>query len=252
MDTKSMSQWLLAAYQRGETIRLPEDFTLTEQQAYQVQKEVSFALGYPLQHIRHWKVGASCKQSKGISAPIYPYQIYLNGSQLKRRDFRQLYVELEWAYRLGETVTEPVDVSSLDAVSSLFDNVYCAFELVDSRLTNWQSHSAALRLADNQVTAGLVLGEAISKQELVNPNQVSHDTVLDGDKHYAATGGHPLGQPLETIALTINDLITRVGQLEKGSIITTGSWNGLVPVAHAGHVQGCFSQQFSVDFHLVD
>ncbi len=248
----AISDQIIKAYGSGEPISIARAHELSIQDAYRIQEQVSTGLGFPLAKVKHWKVGASSMDGLAISAPIYSDVIYANDVRLKRAHYQNLEIELEWAFQLAKNLDSPIETDSLKELSAYFDQVFCAFELVDSRLDDWKHQSPAVRLADNQVTSGLVLGDIIPKEVWAQPCHVTHQITLDGVEQLDGSVRHPLGNPLFTIALTINDLIRRVGFLEKGHIITTGSWNGLLPVNHALHIEGCFEQKYSVSVALTD
>jgi len=246
----SIGQQIIAAHQSGRAIDLDCHCDLSISECYQIQNQVMQAKGYTQDNIMHWKVGVNSVDGSAFSAPIFPDTVFSKNCILSRSDYCDLNVELEWAYRLNKTLTQTIDTDNLKGFEQAFNVVYCVFELVDSRLTAWKSMPNSLRLADNQLNAGLVLGDPLDSKLFNSPDKVSHQLIIDKGAVERGIGGHPLGDPMQVIIKGLNALIERTGGLKEGTIIITGSWNGLNPVQKSKDVHASFVDQYAVNLYL--
>jgi 2-keto-4-pentenoate hydratase len=111
-------------------------------------------------------------------------------------------------------------------------------ELVDTRVTGPLAQDAMVKLADNQVNAGLVVGDRASGWAGADFGAVQAkftagpEVILDG------AASVPGGAALETFAALAQDLGPHCGGLKQGQIVITGSLHPLVFVAKGTEVQG--------------
>lgn len=202
-------------------------------QAEAVQDGVGGALGGwdGVSAAAFWKSGGA--QLEAIShAPLLPA-----GSAPWHRPA----VEAEIAFRVGRDVDAAL-AATLDQATAqaLMDAMAVSIEVVDSR---WQDPAQAepwLRVADGQSHAALVLGPWL-------PLAPRHDwsrqpcTVHIGGQIAASQGRHALGHPAAVLPAWLRHA-TRGPQGEArvvraGTVVTTGSWVGSLPVQRGDTVE---------------
>ena len=206
----------------------------TPQEAYQVQTEVAarcdwFAGGPPL----FWKSGGPSRDSVLTHAPLPPAGVVRNPGHLKEMPFAMRGIEAEIALRLGQPVdTEMVSVLDAEGASKLVDAMAVSIEIVDSR---WQQGMAApvlLKLADLQSHGALVLGDWVPFRA-VDWAQQECRVQVGGQPEVVRRGTHMLGDPAWLLPQWLRHACARFGPLPLGTVVTTGTWVGILP-AQAG------------------
>ncbi len=216
------------------------------EQAYEVQDQVAQALGWggsaPAQH---WKSGGASRQVTLTHAALAPAGVRESPTNLCDMIFFNRAFEAEIALRLGRMVT-PEQAAALtpEDAHALVDAMAVSIELVDSRWAEAGRADALLRLADAQSHGALVLGEWRPYERrdwaaqtcMVDISKAGDASVKTGSpagqetRQIKATGSHSLGDPAWLLPIWLRHG-TRHGQsLDKGSVFTTGTWVGLVPV----------------------
>ncbi len=142
--------------------------------------------------------------------------------------------EAEIAFRLKSDLKGP-NVTEADVLAAT-DAVAACFEIVDSRITNWQIKIADT-VADNASCGMMVLGD-----NWVDPRSVD----LLGSKAVVAKNGEflsqgfgaaTLGSPLAAVAWLANTLGARGIPFLAGEIILSGSLVALEPVTSGDRMQ---------------
>jgi 2-keto-4-pentenoate hydratase len=161
---------------------------------------------------------------------ILASRVWTTPASLRAAEYPMFGVEPEIAYRLdvdvgsGRTVT----LEEFDRMAS----VVPAIEVVESRFAGYKSMPPIHRAADFNSNAGLVIGKVwsgVTTQALVDlaVEMRSGETVLASKK-----GSHPTGDP-RLPAIAFLNSPTRPDRIPRGTILTTGSYAGLL-IAKAG------------------
>ena len=205
---------LLDADDWADVVRAPAD-------AQAVQAALAPALG--------WRVAGS-QQGPG-RVPGY----WKSGAPLHLRG-----IEAEIALRLGREVTAEMAAALQPGDGlELIDGITAAIEVVDTR---WRQHLKApplLLAADGLCHGALVLGPWQDASRLLpreSPRDWSAQVCrlrVGAAPLQAFTGTHPLGDPLWLLAGWLQELVRRYGSVPAGTVVTTGTWNGLA-FAQAG------------------
>lgn len=182
---------------------------------------------------RHWKSGAAHREQPLSHAPLLPHGVRLvQGRQvasLRDMVFNAPGVEAEIALRLARDVT-PAQAMALahDHAADLVDAMAVSIEVVDSRWTGGLE-SAWLRTADFQVHGALVLGDWQPWQARAWALQSCRLTIGDADP-VDRVGTHPLGDPAWLLPIWLRHLTRHGATVPAGTIVTTGTWTGMIPV----------------------
>ena len=175
-----------------------------------------------------WKTGAASAAATPYIAPIPPQQVYTGPASLPAKDHHMIGVEAELAYRFAEDLPPRDKPYSPEEVMAAIEGVYVAIEVVDTRLAEWQKAGDWWRLADNQITAGLVIGSGRTDWQDLDPLQQNVELLFDGVTEVSRKGTHPIGDPRPLLPWVANHCTGRSGGLKAGDVIITGSWTGLI------------------------
>lgn len=202
-------------------------------QAYAVQVAVMAQLTGQSGVPRHWKSGGPSRDLPLTHAPLPPAGVWASPANAGDWAFHQRGIEIEVALRLGQAVdANRAQQLSPDAVDHLIDAMAVSIEVVDSR---WQQASAAaplLRLADFQSHGALILGDWVPYVRRDWAAQTCQVTV-GALPPLRRQGSHSLGDPAWLLPQWLQRACALYGELPAGTVVTTGTWVGIVP-AHRG------------------
>ena len=199
--------------------------------AYAVQQQVAEALGwFPDGTPRHWKSGGPSRGVVLTHAPLAPSGVRTSPADFTDLHFNAPGIEAEIALRIGRDVT-PAQAAMLtpESAAGLVDAMTVSIELVDSRWRNGPNAPALLRLADSQLHGALALGEWVPYPP-AHPWKTQRCEVRIADRTIDKTGTHPLGEPAWLLAAWLRHATRFGGSVAAGSVVTTGSWCGILPI----------------------
>ncbi|WP_428649644.1 hypothetical protein [Roseibium sp.] len=175
----------------------------------------------------------ACKPGQPvIMAPIYASDIRPSGASFPTPAGDLVGVELEIGFRILKPLPAP---GSADFRQKLRDSVALVpvIEVVLTRLEDPNTVSPMLRLADNQLNGGLVVGpERTDWQDL---DLTRATATLDFGETRVLDGTVPVpgGDAFENLCKLVDLAGTHCGGLQPGQVAITGSLNGL-PYIEAG------------------
>lgn len=206
-------------------------------EAYAVQDAVAATLGWFGGGVpRHWKSGGGSRQAALTHAPLPPAGVRtaIGNEPADVRDLplHTRGIEAEIALRLGADVDAARAAAlSPQAAHALVDMMAVSIEVVDSRWREGTQAPALLRLADQQSHGGLVLGEWLPYAERDWATQ-GCTVRIGNDPPATYVGTHSLLDPAWLLPLWLRHA-TRGGVVAAGTVVTTGTWCGLLQ-ARAG------------------
>ena len=206
----------------------------TPEEAYQVQTEVAARCGWlssgpPL----FWKSGGPSRDSVLTHAPLPPAGVVRSPGNLKEMRFAMRGIEAEIALRLGQAVdAEMAKALDADGACKLVDAMAVSIEIVDSRWQQGMAAPALLKLADLQSHGALALGDWVPFRAVDWAQQACRVQV---GKHpeVVQRGTHMLGDPAWLLPQWLRHACARFGTVPAGTVVTTGTWVGILP-AQAG------------------
>lgn len=134
-------------------------------------------------------------------------------------------IEAELAFIMGTDVVE-VD---RDSVIAAVAEVAVAFEIVDSRVSDWDI-SIVDTIADNASSALYVLGEARVLVDQVQTQQVQMVTTEDGVIISEGTGADCLGDPINAL-VWVAETAAKLGRpLRAGEVVLSGALGPMRPM----------------------
>ncbi|WP_110472900.1 2-keto-4-pentenoate hydratase [Williamsia limnetica] len=135
-------------------------------------------------------------------------------------------IEAEVAFTLSRDITAPITVD--DAPGYVAD-VYASFEIVDSRIVNWDI-SLADTVADNASSGLYVLGDRIDRADApdlaaIEMSMTENDTEVSKGK-----GADCLGSPWHALVWLANTALAYGTGLRAGDVVLSGALGPMVPV----------------------
>ncbi|HEU0157081.1 MAG TPA: 2-keto-4-pentenoate hydratase [Stellaceae bacterium] len=201
--------------------------------AYQIQDAVTRQLGAA---IGGWKVGAASPTTAAFCAPIHADMVRPSPAFYSAAELRLIGIEAEIAFRLGRDLpprASPYDRAEVTAGASL----HPVIEVVDSRYADFRSLDRPSILADNFSNGGLVYARAVDNWASFDLSRTAIIVTEDG-KPFAessAAARDPIGALVE-----FANLMNRRGGAKAGTIVTTGSWTGMVFTKRGAHIVADF------------
>ena len=212
---------------------------ITIDEAYRVQlRTIERRLGDG-EHVVGKKIGITAKavmQMLGVDQPDFGHLLsgmtYNEGEPLDSSRFCQPRGEGEIAFILGKDLTGP-GIKGPDVLAAT-ECLMPAFEIVDSRVTDWKIKIQDT-VADNASAAAFVLGDtAVSARgvDLANCGMVLEK---NGEIIGTGAGAASLGNPVNAVAWLANTLGELGIGLKAGEVILSGSLSIMFPI-QAGDV----------------
>jgi 2-keto-4-pentenoate hydratase len=204
----ALIEQLVACHREGGQLKAADwtDAVRDEAEAYAVQDGVAQALGW---RFERWKSGGASAQGPFSHSPVNP----IAAKSL-------LGIEAEVALR--------VDAAGAPEAMCI------AVELVASRWQEGLDAPALLRMADHQSNAGLLLGDWQPYREL-DWAQLEWRLSLAGQPDVVRRGGHSLSNPAGVLPAWLRHATRHGASMGAGTVVTTGAWGGLHPLAGATH-----------------
>lgn len=210
--------------------------------AYRIQAGVSAALGETPALIKT----AIQPDGTGIAAPIFGSRFGRSGDfALSRATVTGLEVEVGLV--LGADI--PVETARTDeaAIVEAIDHYFVGIEVCGTRYRDRLAASVQAGLADNMSSYGYVINPA-EREPGADIDSFDVQLSLDGVQLQAGPARHSFGTVLNSFVAYAKAQVPAY-PLKAGTIITTGSLCGLVPVAGTGRVKAVLGSH-TVEFTL--
>lgn len=214
------------------TTRFPE---LSLTQAYQVSKLFLAKREARGERVVGKKIGLTSKVVQdmlGVHQPDFGFltnkMMYSSGAEIEFGQLIQAKSEGEIAFILKHDLKGP-NVTP-EAVMAATESVAACFEIVDSRVENWQIKIQDT-VADNASCGVFVIGDKVS------PEQVDFENCKmvirnKGEIVAEGKGSAALGSPLNCVAWLANALGEYGVELKAGDVILSGSLAAMIPCQH--------------------
>ncbi len=227
-DTSLLAQRLADAHKAGRHDVDPTTYAaLVRAEAFDIQQRVMSALGHTPGLIKT----AIAPDGTGIVAPIYARYFGTSGSfQLPSANVVGLELEV------GLVLNADVDGADEAATLAAIDHYFVGIEICGTRYTDRAAAGATGGLADNMSALGYVR-DPLPRQAGTTIDGMTVTLEFAGKPIHSAVAKHSFG-----IVLASYLAYARSQQpflpLRAGTVITTGSLCGLVPITGTGHVVG--------------
>jgi 2-keto-4-pentenoate hydratase len=202
--------------------------------AYEIQDAVTRQLG---EAVGGWKIGVASPATAAFCAPIYARMIRPSPACYEPEELRLIGIEAEIAFCLGQDLLPRPAAYNRDEVAA-GTALHPAIEVVDSRYADFRSLDRPSILADNFSNGGLVFGTAIREWNALDLGDTRITVTEDGEPFADSRGGaarDPLGALVEFV-----NLMSNRGGAKSGTLVTTGSWTGMVFTKCGAHITADF------------
>lgn len=216
------------------------DAALTVDEAYRIQRAVAKEMGWFADGHAAWKVGGIAPDMSASPLPV----VLPSGAVWPAARAHGLTMEAEIAVRLARTPAHA------DEVLGCIGEVCASIELVSTRLADGLSAPTAWKIADQQVHAVLVAGQARPFAPIDWAAQ-SFTVEINGERVRQAAGTAVNGDPLSTLPWLFAQAERAGLPLHAGDLITTGAW-AVIPVAAGDHVRVVFDGLAPVEITCAD
>jgi 2-keto-4-pentenoate hydratase len=249
-DSEALGRLLGAAWARpGARIVVPAGLVPADNDgAYLAQLALLRRMGAG---IGGWKVGAKSSDGPVQGAPLPLPCIHPNGATLRRADFAVLGIELEIMFRFGRDLAPGpaalTDAQVLDCVAAVGASV----EIVASRLEGWPDVPKPLQLADLQNHGALVVGEMVGYDAGIDFLAPPARLAFNGQAIFDGAGSNPAGDPRRLLHWVVAQCRRQGMTLSAGTVITTGSYTGMVFPTAPGVVTGTIAGLPPIRFEIV-
>jgi len=233
--TLSAVDLLVAARQGGPALRSADLRPADAAAAYALQDALLERIG----PIGGWKVGAKTATALPTCAPLPASGIVPTGTSLQLIPSSLRGIEVEIALRVRRDISfSPQEIDAL-TLDDLFDAVFPAIEVVETRLADFIDADPFSKLADLSSHGTLVVGPASSIQpgEVQLP-QLRALLTFDGQSVADTIGGNPAVDLLRLTRWLARHCAQRGSPLRKGQIVTTGSCTGMLFAQSQQKVEG--------------
>jgi 2-keto-4-pentenoate hydratase len=203
---------------------------LTVDQAYEIQASLLRLREGKGEKISGYFVGLTdpaAQKRFAIQEPIWGviFKSMVEGDKIiYQKGFRNVLVETEIGFRIGEDILEPVkDTESLKkAVVAVFP----AIHLPDFAYADMKLITAGDLIASNVGTRKILIGETVKQDD---PNAVTVKLFHNEAEIASGVGKNALGDQWGVLKWAVNDIIARGGKVKKDYIILTGVISKAIP-----------------------
>lgn len=203
--------------------------------AYAVQDQVAAALGWFADGPpRHWKSGGPSRQAPLTHAPLPPAGVWPSPARAGAWPFQQRGIEAEVALRLGRAV-DAQQAAALDLAQAraLVEAMCVSIEIVDTRWAEGLQAPALAKLADLQAHGALVLGGWVAFDPVHDWAAQACQVAIGQQPLRQFIGSHSMADPVFVLPAWLRHATRQGAVLPAGTVVTTGTWCGLLP-AQAG------------------
>ena len=209
--------------------------------AYAVQQAVADRFGwFSDASPRYWKSGGPSRDAVLTHAALPPDGVWASPADARAWPFRMRGIEAEIALRLARDV-DPVQAAALDLrqAQELIDAMCVSIEIVDSRWLEGLQASAVAKLADLQSHGALVLGAWVPYQA-GDWSQQECRVQIGGQELVRRRGSHALADPTWLLPAWLRHATRHGNSIAAGTIVTTGTWVGILSAAAGDFVSAEF------------
>lgn len=259
MSETTIAEQLLEAYETKQPIQ-PLTTTvphITIDEAYQVQLLQIEKRVQQGDVIVGKKIGLTSKAMQNmfnVTEPDYGHilasMVLLDGDEVNINTLLQPKIEFEIAFVLKEDVQGPG--VTVQQIIDATDYVVPAFEIIDSRIADWQIKFEDT-VADNGSSAYAILGGKPTRLENIDLETVGMNVLKNGQYVDHAAGAAVMGNPIHAVVWLANALGKYNIPLKKGEFVLSGALTAALPVqagdtftaefAHLGTIQVTFKEE---------
>ncbi|OCS90631.1 2-keto-4-pentenoate hydratase [Caryophanon latum] len=259
MTVTTFAQALQQAYETKRAIAplTATNPNLSVDEAYAIQLEQIHARVAQGDKIVGKKIGLTSKVMQNmfnVTEPDYGHilqsMVKADGEELSLKPLLQPKIEFEIAFVLKEDVQGPGVTA--EQIIRATKYVVPAFEVIDSRIENWQIRFEDT-VADNGSSSYAIIGGMPTKLQDVDLSTVGMNISRNGQYIDHATGAAVMGNPIAAVVWLANALGQYNIALKAGEFILSGALTAALPIqagetyradfAHLGSIQVTFKEE---------
>jgi len=204
-----------------------------------------------------WKIAATSPAGQahiGVDGPLagrlLAERVIPNGGECPFGSNHMRVAEIEFAFRMGTTLSPRAAAYSVDEVLDAVTTLHPSIEVPDSRFNVFETVGAPQLIADNACTHYFVEGPAApdtwrdSELAVYRVHGSVNDRVVEG------IGSNVLGDPRLALQWLANELSQLGIPLAAGQLVTTGTCVIPMAIAPGDHVQGDFGALGTVSVRM--
>lgn len=210
--------------------------------AYGVQVAVAARLGwFGAGPARHWKSGGASRSVALSHAPLPPSGVWSSPADARTWPFTLRGIEAEVALRLREPVdADQAAALDLDSARALVDAMCASIEVVDSRWLEGLDAPPLAKLADLLCHGALVLGPWVDVDAARDWSCQACRVRVGTQAPQTFRGSHALVDPFFVLPAWLRHATRDGAVLPAGSVVTTGTWCGLLHAQPGDEVEVVF------------
>jgi 2-keto-4-pentenoate hydratase len=248
-EPDSTAEALAAALTQARAFRTPTDATpfaqtLTRpEQAYAVQRAMAATQGWFKGGVpTAWKSGGPSRTAALTHAPLPDAGVWHSPANAAAHQwhFNRHGVEAEIALRLNRPVDAALAAAlTPESAEGLIDAMAVSIELVDTRLQQSFDAPPLVKLADLQAHSALILS-AWQPYRRVDWAAQPCRVKIGAQPEVRHTGTHSMGDPAWLLPLWLRHATAEFGTVPAGTVVTTGTWVGILMAQAGDRVQVAF------------
>jgi 2-keto-4-pentenoate hydratase len=233
---------------RAKLDALPDDLRPTSaDEAYAAQEATLRALHAD---IGGWKVGAKSADGPIQGAPLPANGMHKTSARLALHAFGKAGLELEVAFKLGRRFEPGSGPYRDEDVLAAIESVHASIEVVASRFAAWPDVEKPWQLADLQNHGALIVGEGVPYDAAFPFVAPSMTFTFAGAPLFQGDPANPAGDPRRLLAWTVNHSVSRGLAVERGTLVTAGSYTGIAFPDGPGTAVGVIEGLPAVELHF--
>jgi 2-keto-4-pentenoate hydratase len=197
-----------------------------------------------------WKVGAKSHDGPIQGAPLPADGVHASGAHLSMNAFGKAGLELEVAFMLGRRFEPGSGPYSDEEVLAAVESVHASIEVVASRFAAWPDVEKVWQLADLQNHGALIVGEGVPYDAAFPFMSPAMTFTFDGAPLFRGDPANPAGDPRRLLAWTVNHCVSRGLAVERGTVLTAGSYTGIAFPDAPGQAVGSIEGLPAVELHF--
>jgi 2-keto-4-pentenoate hydratase len=204
----------------------------TLEEAYAIQDATVRAIGA----VGAWKVGRNGEDVPRC-APVPKHLLFESGVTLDPGRFRDAALEIEFAYRVHTALPPRAKDYRIEEIAAAVVLVPL-IEIVGTRFLRSGELTPLEKLADLLANAAFVVGPPVTNWRELDLGATTVELQIDGCLVQRASGHGSGANPLALVTWLADHICRRAAGLKVGEIVTTGSLQGMTPIAAGSRALG--------------
>lgn len=192
---------------------------------------------------RFWKSGGPSRDAVAFHAALPPAGVWSSPAHAGAWSFTLRGIEAEVALRLGEPVdAQRAATLDLEGARLLVDAMCVSIEIVDSRWAERLKANRLAKLADVLSHGALVLGPWVAFDAQRDWSDQVCRVRIGAQAAQVFRGTHPVADPVFVLSAWLRHATRHGAVLPAGSVVTTGTWCGLLHAQPGDEVEVAFER----------